>query len=68
MEDLVKSLIAMGPGGIVAGFMFFLWRDERAERREISAKLLQVLGDTIEAENTMTNALTALANKIKVPS
>lgn len=68
MEELLKALLALGPGGVVAGVMFYLWRDERAERRETSVKLMQVLGDSIEAENGMTNALNALSSRIKVSS
>ena len=66
MDEVVKALVAMGPGGIVAGVMFFLWRDERTERRELTLKLLEVQAEAIEAENSMTKAIAALAAKLKV--
>lgn len=66
MEDILKSLIALGPGGIVAGLMFYLWKEERSERRELAARALQIATDAIEAEKDMTAALAALGSRLRV--
>ena len=66
MDDMLKALLALGPGGIVAGLMFFLWKTERDERREHATAIRQIAKEAIEAENDMTNALNALSTKIKV--
>lgn len=68
MDEVFKSLLALGPGGVVAGLMFYLWKEERAERRELSVKVIQITTDAIEAERDMTNGFMALASKLKVAS
>lgn len=65
MEDLAKTLLGLGPGGVIAGFIFYMWKDERAERRELQGKVMGLLVDSTEAEKNMTRALEALAGKIK---
>lgn len=65
MEDLAKTLLGLGPGGVIAAFMFYMWKDERAERRELQGKVMGLLVDSTEAEKDMTKALEALAGKIK---
>ena len=66
MDEMLKALLALGPGGLVAGLMFFLWKEERAERREHAAAIRQIAKEAIEAENDMTTALNTLSAKIKV--
>ena len=65
MEDLAKTLLGLGPGGVIAAFMFYMWKDERAERRELQGKVMGLLVDSTEAEKDMTKALEALTGKIK---
>lgn len=64
-SDLIKTLIGLGPGGAVAGFLFYFWREERAERRELQAKVMSFIAESTEAEKDMTKALEALSGKIK---
>lgn len=64
-SDLLNTLIGLGPGGVVAGFLFYLWKDERTERRELQARVMGLLVDSTEAERDMTKALEALSGKIK---
>ena len=65
VSDLTKTLIGLGPGGVIATFMFYMWKDERAERRELQTKVMNMVVDSTEAEKDMTKALEALAGKIK---
>lgn len=64
-SDLLKTLIGLGPGGLVAGFLFFFWREERNERRELQGKVMGLLVESTEAEKDMTKALEALSGRIK---
>ena len=63
--DLLKTLIGLGPGGAIAGFLFYLWRDERSERRELQGKVMGLLVESTSAEKDMTKALEALSGRIK---
>lgn len=65
MEDLLKTLVGLGPGGVIAAFMFYMWKDERAERRELQTRVLSMVVDSTEAERDMTRALEAMSMKIK---
>lgn len=67
MEEIAKSLLALGPGGIVGAVMWWFWREERTERRDLVSKLIQQNVESITAEKDMTAALSALAAKIRVP-
>lgn len=62
----MKSLVALGPGGVVAAVMFFLWRDERSERRDLAKDNVQLLRDKITSDNTMAIALDKIADRIEV--
>lgn len=63
--DLLKTLIGLGPGGAIAGLLFYLWKDERTERRELQGRVMGLLVESTEAEKDMTKALEALSGKIK---
>lgn len=64
-SDLLKTLIGLGPGGAIAGFLFYLWKDERTERRELQGRVMGLLVESTEDEKDMTKALEALSGKIK---
>lgn len=64
-SDLLRTLLGLGPGGVVAGFLFYLWKDERSERRDLQAKVMGLLVESTEAEKDMTKALESLSGKIK---
>ena len=65
MEEIFKALVALGPGGVIAAIMAYLWREERVERRELGGKVMQITADAIEAEKDMTAAMQALSVKLK---
>jgi hypothetical protein len=62
--DLLKALVGVGPGGIVAGVMFLLWRDERIERRDLQGQVTQLLKDTISSRLELANSLEKISSKI----
>ena len=64
MDDLMKALIGLGPGGIMAGLMFWLWRDERTERRDLQRDNTQLLRDKIVSDNSLAASLEKLADKV----
>lgn len=39
LPDLMKAMLGLGPGGIVAGFMFYLWRQRGEEITKADAKI-----------------------------
>lgn len=62
--DLLKALAGLGPGGIVAGICFYLYRDERAERRELQSANTKLLEQTIESRQVLAAALEKIAAKV----
>lgn len=62
----MKALIALGAPGVMLAVMFYMWWQERTERRELNGKLITMTADGIAAEKDMTNALNLLASKIRV--
>ena len=63
-SEIIKSLIALGPGGLVAGVFAYLWKGERDERREKDGLLYTITKESVTAEKDMTQALELLAGKI----
>lgn len=64
LTDLLKAMIGLGPGGIVAAVCFYLYRDERAERREAQAANTKLLEQTIESRQVLATALEKIASKV----
>ena len=62
--DLFKSLLALGPGGLVAAVFALLWRDERKERQETTARLLNQTGEVTKVMSAMTSAVEILTEKV----
>lgn len=62
--EVFKSLLALGPGGLVAGVFAYLWKGERDERKEKDAQLYATTKEMIGAERDMTQALELLAGKL----
>lgn len=60
LMELAGALTTAGP----AALLLWLWWVERTERKELSAALLKLTGEQIEAEKEMTAALTVLAAKV----
>ena len=63
-SDLLKTLLGLGPGGIIAGFMFYQWREERSERRKLQDDNIQLLRDKIASDNALASVLNRVAAKI----
>lgn len=66
MDDLLKALIGLGPPGIIGGLMFWMWWQERLERRDLMTKVIGLVTEAVSAEKDMTAALQVLASKVKV--
>ena len=62
--EVFKSLLALGPGGLVAGVFAYLWKGERDERKEKDGLLYTITKESVTAEKDMTQALELLAGKI----
>ena len=63
-SDLLKTLLGLGPGGVIAGFMFYQWREERAERRSLQDANTQLLRDKITSDNVLASAIEKIADKV----
>lgn len=64
LADFFKALIGLGPGGIVAALCFYLYRDERTERRELQSANTKLLEQTIESRQILAAALEKIAAKV----
>lgn len=64
LGPLIEALKGFGTAAPVIGLFVWLFYTERSERREISAQLLKLTTEQIEAEKEMTSALTVLAAKV----
>ena len=59
--DLAKGFGTAGP---VIGLLVYLWWNERKERLDLSAKVMAMSLQGIEASKDMTRALELLASKV----
>lgn len=64
LKPFMDALGGLGAAGPFVGLMAWLFWQERTERKELGAKLLDINGKMIEAEQEMTQALNALAGKL----
>lgn len=64
LKPLMDGLAGFGSAAPAIGLLIWLYWQERTERRELSAKMLQISTESIEAEKDMTQALNLLAGKI----
>lgn len=64
IEPIMKLVGGFGATAGPLGLVLWLWWQERAERRELSALLLTLTKSQIEAEQEMTAALNILAAKV----
>ena len=69
--DLFKILTGLGPGGILAGFTFYLWRDRgiqltAAQQKidELQAKLVSMLQAQLEGEPQRRQTLADITRAI----
>ncbi len=64
MDDLLKALIGLGPGGIMAGLCFYLYRDEKTERRTLQDAYTKLLERTIDSNHALATVLEKIADKV----
>ena len=62
--SLLQGLIGLGPGGIMAGIMLYLNKQDRADRAADRAERLQLDREETQAKEKLAKALTALSMKI----
>lgn len=63
--DLGKALIGMGPGGVLALWMGWMWKLERDERIALQAANTKMLEDTVSSRHELASALERIADKVK---
>jgi hypothetical protein len=66
MDKLMDALLGMGTAGPLVGLLFWLWWQERSERRELAGKVLELAVASKEAAKDATAAINALAAKVGV--
>lgn len=65
MDKLLDAFLGMGAAaGPVAAVFIFLWWQERSERKELSAKVMELAVSSRDAVRDSTAAITGLAAKI----
>ena len=64
IKPLFDAMTGFGAAGPVVGLLVWLFYQERAERKELTGKLIDQTSKGIVAENEMTKALNALAGKL----
>jgi myo-inositol catabolism protein IolC len=64
LTALQNALLGLGPGGIVAAFCFYLYRDEKAERRELQNAFTKLLEATVASRHDLAAALEKIADKV----
>lgn len=62
----MDALLGMGTAGPLLGFLFWLWWQERSERRELAGKVMELALASKEAVKDSTAAINALAAKVSV--
>lgn len=62
--DVGKAMIGLGPGGVVAGLMYYLYRDEKADRKEAQAQNVKLLEGTIVSRHELASVLEKIAAKV----
>jgi hypothetical protein len=66
VDKLMDALLGMGTAGPLVGLLFWLWWQERTERRELAGKVLELAVASKEAAKDATAAINALAAKVGV--
>jgi hypothetical protein len=64
MDKLMDALLGMGTAGPLVGFLAWLWWQERAERKELAAKVMELAVASKDAAKDATAAINALAAKV----
>lgn len=64
LSDLFKTLLGLGPGGLIAAFAIYNWREERSERRELQLSNTKLLEAKIANDSALAVALEHLADKV----
>lgn len=64
MDDIMKALIGLGPGGIVAATFAFLWKQERDERRDLATQNTQLLRDTLTSQHALADSIDKLSDRV----
>ncbi len=63
--ELGKLLVGMGPPGLLAGWMSWMWKLEREERIACQAANTKLLESTIESRHQLAAALEKIADRVK---
>jgi hypothetical protein len=64
MDKLMDALLGMGTAGPLVGLLFWLWWQERTERRELAGKVMDLAVASTAAIKDSTAALQAIATKV----
>lgn len=64
LSSFLSAAERFGAAAPVIGLLLWLYWLERSERRELSAKLIEITKEQISAEEEMTSALNMLTAKV----
>lgn len=65
MEDLIKILAPLGVGGILAGFIFYFYRQDREDSRIQYASLASDFKDVIKSNTSALQGNTDVIRDLK---
>lgn len=63
-SDLTKALLGLGPGGVISGVFFYLWKQERDERQRLQQQNVDLLKETANSRNALAGVLERIAIKV----
>jgi len=63
-DRIIEVVVALGPGGLLAGVFAFWAKAERDERRELTALLLKTISEQTAAAKDVVKALEILSLRL----
>lgn len=64
LPDLGKALIGLGPGGVFGAIMWWMWKGERDERRDLQEKLFVIGKTSIEGDMKVADAINGIRQEM----
>ncbi len=62
--DLLKALLGLGAGGVVAAVMTFMWKRADDERKDLQDKFVKLLEETTASRLELANSLAIISAKV----
>lgn len=64
LPDIGKALIAMGPGGVFGAIMWWMWKGERDERRDLQTQLIALGKASIEGDMKVADSIVGIRQEM----